>query len=498
MELEFHKSMCNCLNPVVGDIRNQEQTQEVKLSEGMPDVGRILASWGQCLLRSKEWRSGNVGVSGGVMTWTLYMPEESAQPVCVEAWVPFHMKWDLPNTQRDGVIRAGCSVCHVEARTLSARRILVRTELSVWAEALEPTDREIMMPVNMPDDIQLLRQVYPLLIPREAGEKSFVLEDEFLVSSADGVPEKIISYQMRTEILDKKVIGQRVAFRGNGRLHLIYQGEDGKIHCCDQEIPFSQLVELEQDYDSDCEIDILPAVTSLEVDLMNDKIQVKCGMTAQYLVRVREMVELIRDAYSPRRTVNTVLKELNLPVVLDQRQENRRIELEVPSEPAEIADTVMFLDYPHMLRGSEMTELELNGHIQVLYYDQEDHLQLAEKPFDEKIEIPISAEAELQASVSEADLPQVIFSGNGIHANNMITLQLTTVSDCGIPMVVGLEAGDEEEPDPNRPSLILRKTGDEPLWEVAKQCGSTVDAIRTANKLLSEPENGQVLLIPIP
>lgn len=498
MELEFHKSMCNCLNPVVGDIRNQEQTQEVKLSEGMPDVGRILASWGQCLLRSKEWRSGSMGVSGGVMTWTLYMPEDSSQPVCVEAWVPFHMKWDLPHTQRDGVIRAGCAVGRVDARTLSARRILVRTEVSVWTEALEPTEREIMMPADMPEDIQLLRQIYPLLIPREAGEKSYILEDELQVPTSGGVLEKIISYQMRTEILDKKVIGQRIAFRGNGLLHLVYQGEDEKIHCYDQEIPFSQLVELEQDYDSECELDILPAVTSLEVDLMNEKLHVKCGMTAQYLVRVRELVELICDAYSPRRTVNTVLKELNLPVVLDQRLENRQIELEMPSEPTEIADTVMFLDYPHMLRGSEMTELELNGHIQVLYYDQEDHLQLAEKPFDEKIEIPISTEAELQASVSEADLPQVIFSGNGIHANNMITLQLTTVSDCGIPMVVGLEAGDEEEPDPNRPSLILRKTGDEPLWEVAKQCGSTVDAIRTANKLLSEPENGQVLLIPIP
>lgn len=35
------------------------------------------------------------------------------------------------------------------------------------------------------------------------------------------------------------------------------------------------------------------------------------------------------------------------------------------------------------------------------------------------------------------------------------------------------------------------------LWDVAKQCGSTVDAIRKANRLTEEAQEGQLLLIPI-
>ena len=41
MELHFSKQRCTCLHPQVREIQNGEQTQEIKLSDGMPDVGRI-------------------------------------------------------------------------------------------------------------------------------------------------------------------------------------------------------------------------------------------------------------------------------------------------------------------------------------------------------------------------------------------------------------------------------------------------------------------------
>ena len=64
-------------------------------------------------------------------------------------------------------------------------------------------------------------------------------------------------------------------------------------------------------------------------------------------------------------------------------------------------------------------------------------------------------------------------------------------------MICGLELGPVEEPDPARPSLILRRTGDGGLWALATACGSTMEAIRSANGLEAEPEDGQLLLIPV-
>ena len=64
-------------------------------------------------------------------------------------------------------------------------------------------------------------------------------------------------------------------------------------------------------------------------------------------------------------------------------------------------------------------------------------------------------------------------------------------------MVAELEWGPEDQPNQQRPSLIVRRAGGESLWDIAKKSGSTVAAIRSANKLQEEPKPGQMLLIPV-
>jgi hypothetical protein len=85
--------------------------------------------------------------------------------------------------------------------------------------------------------------------------------------------------------------------------------------------------------------------------------------------------------------------------------------------------------------------------------------------------------------------------GGSVHADGQITV--TATAGQGISMVTGLTLGDRTEPDPGRPSLILRRSRGELLWDLAKASGSTVDAIRKANGLNNEPETGKMLLIPV-
>ena len=100
MELQFSGNMCRCLEAAVREIRSTELTQEVRLTDGMPDIGRVLASWGQPILRTKEWQNDQICVTGGIMVWILYAPEDSTQPRCVDAWIPFQLKWDLSNPRQ--------------------------------------------------------------------------------------------------------------------------------------------------------------------------------------------------------------------------------------------------------------------------------------------------------------------------------------------------------------------------------------------------------------
>ena len=78
MELKFQKREGKCLKPLIREIKQTELTQELRLSDGMPDVGCILGLWGQPMIRSKQWNGDQITVSGGVMTWVLYAPEDGS------------------------------------------------------------------------------------------------------------------------------------------------------------------------------------------------------------------------------------------------------------------------------------------------------------------------------------------------------------------------------------------------------------------------------------
>ena len=97
MELQFEKTTLDCLGNLCCEVKSAEQTQEVRLGDMMGDIGKVLGCWGQVLLRGKEWRGSGMSVSGGVMVWVLYAPEDGSAPQTVETWVPFAMKWDFRN-----------------------------------------------------------------------------------------------------------------------------------------------------------------------------------------------------------------------------------------------------------------------------------------------------------------------------------------------------------------------------------------------------------------
>ena len=68
----------------------------------------------------------------------------------------------------------------------------------------------------------------------------------------------------------------------------------------------------------------------------------------------------------------------------------------------------------------------------------------------------------------------------------------------GLETVSALELGQEVAPDPDRPSLILCRSGKESLWSLAKKNKTTPQAICKANGIEAMPQDNRMLLIPIP
>ncbi len=495
MELQFENQTCHCLSLGLQEIQEQEQTQEVKLQDSQPDLGRILAVRGQCLLRSKEWRSGGIGISGGVTAWVLYVPEGDNQPVCVETWIPFQMKWPGPEEERDGTIRVRCRLVKADARVVSARRMMVRAVVSVQVEAFQPQEMCLYAPPAETGEVQLLERTYPVRIRREAGEKMFTLEEDLSLPAGCDRPEKLISCMLEPVLQDRKIVGDRMVFRGAGMLHCLLMQENGRLCACDLEIPFSQLAELDRDYGDNARGDVVLEVTAMETEWNGEGyLSIKCGLVAQYCVSDQEMLRLAEDAYGLNCTVDIHAEELRLPVVLDENAMDVTADVTVNRVCGDIVDAVFLPEHPALEHVS--SGICWGGSVEVLYYDENGEPQ-SEMETVNWVQPMLADENTRVWAGLESRRPQVHPGSGSASVNIGGGLRAVTGGWSTFPMIAGLKMGDIRQPDPGRPSLILRRPDEQGLWALAKRCGSTVDAILAANHLQGEPTGEPILLIPV-
>ena len=498
MELQFQVNKMPCLQQLKGGIQTQEQTQEFRLSDGMPDVGRVLSAWGQLIVRGKEWHGDSVGVSCGVMVTILYTPEDGSQTQCVETWIPVSTKWDIPDSGQDGRIVCSGGVKSVDARILSGRKMMVRATVCMTMQTYISAETEFYQPPQLPEDIQLRTKIYPVCMPQETGEKAFMLDEELTLPGSVPVPEKLVRCSLQPEITDQKVLGDKAVFRGNGLLHILYRTAEGALASWDFEIPFSQYTELEREYAHQAQVQILPFVTALETELADGgKVRLKAGLSGQYVVYDTREISVVEDAYSPDRAVIVHQTSAELPAVLERQCQPVRVEQRALFGSSRVADIAFYPGCPRGQRRVEEMSIELPGVFEVLYYDTDGVLQSGTVHYQQDMLLQAAENTELFMWFEPKGKPQAVTGEESTALQAEILLHTLTVATEALPMVTGLTVGEQAEKDPARPSLILRRAGHEDLWTIAKKTGSTVSAIQKANDLQDEPDPDRMLLIPI-
>jgi hypothetical protein len=357
---------------------------------------------------------------------------------------------------------------------------------------------EVYSPDQLPEDVQILKRSYPICLPVEAGEKAFVIEESLPLPATAPAIQKLLRYTLQPELVESKVVADKVVMRGIAVLALLYLGEDGQLYSRDFELPFSQYDQLGKDYESTATAQITLAVTALELDQgEEDGLNLKAGLTGQYVICDSPLVEIVEDAYSPGRAVEPQLQRLQMPAVLDDHRETILAESAVELDASRVADVQFYPDLPRQHREGDKLSAELSGVFQILSYDPDGNLQSTVSRWEGNWDIDADRNTTVEMMLYPTGRPQSTAGGGGTSFRADMILNAQVSAGEGIQMVTGLKMSDLVEPDPNRPSLILRRAGEESLWEIAKSAGSTVEAIQRANAIQQEPDSTQMLLIPV-
>ena len=395
------------------------------------------------------------------------------------------------------ILPAGKSLWRSIVRSTSARKMMIRTNIALLTEGLESYEYDVFHPESLPDDVNILTQSYPVQLPLEAGEKAFTLDE--LLSPPTDFPEiaQICSYCLQTEVTEEKLMGDKLVFRGKAYLHIHYSSEARSQHSWDLEIPFSQYCELEREYGKMDTTRIWPSVTSLEVEPQQGQVHMKAGLVCQYRICGSSLLEIVTDAYSNLRNVQCVRQPLELPVILESKRRTVSAKANCGEDSLRMADIRFHPDPVSVQNHEDTVHVVLSGQFQSLYYGMDEKLHCLEQPWTETLSVPTGENVCMEAIAWPIGKTQ----GNLLHGSGQMQAQLELHMEArnhsGISMVSSLDLGELKEPDSKRPSLILKRAGKKTLWELAKETGSTVELIQTANDLQGEPEENRMLLIPV-
>lgn len=494
MEVQFEQDTLRYLCSKAWGIKTLEETGEIRLAEQEKASDEILGAWGQPILLEKEWSSGSVSVSGGVNVWVLLRGQDGGVQ-CVDGWIPFRQTWELHDSKRDGALNAQCALEAIDARMTGAGKLIVTVRLRAELRALEPCAVQQYKPGHLPEDIYTLQQTELMCLPVEAGEKRTSLTENVNFSPANSGFARVLFYRMHPEVYERRIMGDKLVFRGAVKLRLVYMEQDGQIAALDEEFPISQYVQLDGEYASEAFAHILPVVTAAEAGRDDEgKLVVHCDTLWQYEILDRVPVSFVQDAYSNARSLDLTFCQLSLPNAGTWKEETCTIERELPFITSHIVDCDLMV---YTSVDEKSGKLQTSGSVRILYYDENDVLKSGIIPVSSEEQLPQLDSVSAHCIQRQAPSVDCKMGGGRCTAYMTVPYALCSTEEIVIKWCTAIHAEDEQHKRDDRPSVILRRVDEHQLWCLAKACGSSEKAIRQANEIAGELLSGKMLLIPV-
>lgn len=502
MELLFETQTAKYLREVLYAAISQEETSETIVPDSYPDVERILDSFASVVIRGKDYRSGGVNVSGGIHAGVLYMPEDHSAPRTLHFYIPFNVKADSDEATDHTRAMVDCHVRSVDARAINSRKVMIRVNLAGHVAGYEPAEQNLYSYQPQPGcDLQTKVTTYRVIRPLELGEKPFTMAEEAELPSGRAPMQELCRYQTDLEVTEARMVGNKGVFKGAVNLKLLYLTEDGELNTWSCQLPFSQYVELEHDYDEE-ELQTMMVLTDLNVEDANGqgkRLLVNLQLLAQCAVVGERSMEVVEDAYSLCHDFTPRWQTLEAAGRLDRQSLNQVVRSAVQVPARSVVDTQIYLDTPVLRHQDDTATMVLPLTANILYVDEEGELQGTCARLESTCQTALADGCTCRPCARLTGEAFAVPAGEGVEVRCSVGFTVDSMAHQGMNTLCGGQMSEECTAAADRPSVILRPAkADDTLWSVAKGCRTTTDAICKANGLDADnPKLTGMLLIPI-
>lgn len=487
MRFSLNRSERSCFIPIYENDITSEDSTEFVIPDVYEDVGKILDIRGQVMITSDKTMNPTSSLEAVVFTNVLYLSEIGDKIECVSTEIPFVFDITEAGLEENTELLTRFFLCDIEAKPLSARKILFRAKVMAKISAFSIGRYSVCNePAQEAEQIKIhyLKKQSEHSLLSALREKTFAISDEYVLPDMIDKSAELLFTQSSVIVDEVKSVGSKLVFKAKILTDAVLLSEKDKtdLKSVKFETEFSQIIESEL---NDKSIEALIYTNLISADFVRLPVGNEASFAASYRISATATClenigfDYLSDAYSNSSQLMLERDELNIykvkqAKILKIRAEGRINDSNIASELSYLSVSFVNTEVDNenilvdaVLRGTARgytnelmpIEVKLRGN---------DKLSL---DHGETIEI-------LGIRCGEVEM-----SPDGSLSVDLV-LTFILKKSCAINFISAINYDENSiQYGTSRPSLtvLCSKAGDTDLWSIAKKYGSTIEAIEGSN-----------------
>lgn len=501
MELELNRTHLAGYDTVLDTTIFQEETLETIVPDASPDILRLIDTQGKILLKGKAAADGRAALTGTARLAVLYLPDGGTGPCRLEVQIPVSVAVEDQNIKTGCQIIAIPRVTGADTRTMNPRKVVTRVEIAVDVKVFQASAAALCTGISAVDGtVEQLTQVHRPMCIAAVQEKQVSFEDDLNIPAGRPAAEELVNSRVELSCQESKIIGNKLIFKGEAAVQLLYRPVGGGLDTADFTLPFSQITEVAGvGEDGGCSVDVILSGAEFVLGGDGRTVSASLSMLAQAVVREERSVELLDDTYSTCCTVRAERVPYQYRVCHSEgvgRQTVREI-IETGMQIKTVVDSRCAVGRLTQTREGEELRMTAQVGVTAVCVTEDGEYCAVSRGLEVGCAVEMPEDCACSFSCQCGNLIATP-TADGVEVRFPLDFPYRALKDAHAMVVRDVSVENDANDDGEHPSIVLRVTEEgERLWDVAKRYGTTIGDIVKANDLASEqPAGGTLLLIP--
>ena len=481
---------------------------DFNVPDAKPDIEQIVKERGDLHIQSVRVNGDKAEISGELEFSLLYMADV---PVNMRGHMDFQEKVNVENLEGDETTTCVGEIEDLTIKAINSRKVSIKAiiSLNVLSERLEDEDFAVDVDTekeNNSDNLQFRKK------DMEIAELLVNMKDNFRIKDSIELPagkpniDELLWYDVAIKSMEVKASDEGLVINGELNTFILYSAADESqsLQWYETSSVFDGTVDVSGS-NADMITYVSYIIQSLDVEVKPDYdgedrvVAVELVLELDIRGYDEKQISIIDDIYSPIKNIELDTKPAKLQKLLVRNNSKCRINQRLKVNPSNKILQICNCTGTAKVDDVTVTEegIEVDGvvNVNIFFVTSDDHMPMGcmkgALPFNHKINVATgkdndkmqyninvnleqlnavmagSEEIEIKASISLDTICFVMITENVIKEMKIENLEENSYSD--IPSIIGYVVKDEDC-----------------LWDIAKKYHTTIDTIKTSNKLQND------------